>query len=222
MINDQKPDIIFFTGDMVNNIAKELEGWKDLIGSLHAPYGKFAVLGNHDYGDYVRWDSEKEKEDNMKMLLQHLEDMGFHMLLNESHQLIKDNEKIDIVGVENWGAGGFKKKGDFDKAASRVEKEQFKILLSHDPSHWEQKIINHEMPVELTLSGHTHGMQFGIEIPGWIKWSPAKFRYKYWAGVYEENNQYININRGFGFLAYPGRVGIYPEISVIQLQSETT
>ena len=222
MINDQKPDIIFFTGDMVNNIAKELEGWKDLIGSLHAPYGKFAVLGNHDYGDYVRWDSEKEKEDNMKMLLQHLKDMGFHVLLNESHKLIKDNEKIDIVGVENWGAGGFKKKGDFDQAASRVEKEQFKILLSHDPSHWEQKIINHEMPVELTLSGHTHGMQFGIEIPGWIKWSPAKFRYKYWAGVYEENNQYININRGFGFLAYPGRVGIYPEISVIQLQSETT
>ena len=119
----------------------------------------------------MRWDSEKEKEDNMKMLLQHLKDMGFHVLLNESHQLIKDNEKIDIVGVENWGAGGFKKKGDFDKAASRVEKEQFKILLSHDPSHWEQKIINHEMPVELTLSGHTHGMQFGIEIPGWIKWS---------------------------------------------------
>ena len=222
MINDQKPDIIFFTGDMVNNIAKELDDWKELIGSLHAPYGKFAVLGNHDYGDYVRWDSEKEKEDNMKMLLQHLKDMGFHVLLNESYELIKDNEKIDLIGVENWGAGGFKKKGDFDIASSKVAKEQFKILLSHDPSHWEQKIINHEMPVELTLSGHTHGMQFGIEIPGWIKWSPVKFRYKYWAGVYEENNQYININRGFGFLAYPGRVGIYPEISVIQLQSETT
>ena len=138
----------------------------------------------------------------------------------ESKPLKNDKDEIALIGVENWGAGGFKKNGDFDKASANLNESMFKILLSHDPSHWQQKIIEHPVHVDLTLSGHTHGMQFGIEIPGWIKWSPAKYRYKYWAGIYKEKNQFINVNRGFGFLAYPGRVGIYPEISLLELHSQ--
>lgn len=145
-------------------------------------------------------------------------EMGFHLLLNEHTYLEKDDQRIALVGVENWGAGGFKKAGDLNKAIAGVDKNDFKILMSHDPSHWEKEVIHHEHHVHLTLSGHTHGMQFGIEIPGWIKWSPVKWRYKYWAGVYKEMGQYINVNRGFGFIAYPGRVGIWPEITVIELK----
>ncbi len=222
MINNQKPDVILFTGDMVNNMAKEIIPWKELISSLKAPFGKYAVLGNHDYGDYIPWDSEGEKKKNMNDLLTHLREMGFHVLLNESTLIKKDSDEIALIGVENWGAGGFKKNGNFDQASKNVLDNSFKILLSHDPSHWQQKIIDHPTHVDLTLSGHTHGMQFGIEIPGWIKWSPVKYRYKYWAGVYQEKNQFINVNRGFGFLAYPGRVGIYPEISLLELHSQST
>ena len=220
MINDQRPDLILFSGDMVNNMAREILPWKDIISSLNAPFGKFAVLGNHDYGDYVPWESEFKKKENMNQLLSYLNDMGFQVLLNEAKPLKKDKDEIALIGVENWGAGGFKKNGDFDKASSNVKESMFKILLSHDPSHWQQKIIEHPIHVDLTLSGHTHGMQFGIEIPGWIKWSPAKYRYKYWAGIYKEKNQFINVNRGFGFLAYPGRVGIYPEISLLEIHSQ--
>lgn len=219
LVNAQNADVILFTGDIVNNKADELVPWKDSFSRLNAPLGKFSVLGNHDYGDYAQWPSKEAKAKNMETLFQYQKEMGFELLLNAHHFLEKDGERIALVGVENWGKGGFKKAGDLGKAVKDVASKDFKILLSHDPSHWEAEVIPHAYPFELTLSGHTHGMQFGIEIPGWIKWSPIKWRYKQWAGIYQEKNQYINVNRGFGFLGYPGRVGMWPEISVITLKS---
>ena len=218
LINEQRSDVILFTGDMVNNKASEVYPWMDLMSSLKAPQGKFSILGNHDYGDYVQWDSEEDKKKNLSDLIEAQEKMGFKVLLNNTQFLEKDGERIALVGVENWGKGGFKKAGDLNLAVSNVNSEDFKILMSHDPSHWEAQVIEHPFPFELTLSGHTHGMQFGIEIPGWFKWSPVKWRYKQWAGVYNQAKQYLNVNRGFGFLAYPGRVGIWPEITVITLK----
>ena len=219
LVNAQNADVILFTGDIVNNKADELVPWKDSFSRLNAPLGKFSVLGNHDYGDYTQWPSKEAKAKNKETLFQYQKEMGFELLLNAHHFLEKDGERIALVGVENWGKGGFKKAGDLEKAVKDVASKDFKILLSHDPSHWEAEVIPHAYPFELTLSGHTHGMQFGIEIPGWIKWSPIKWRYKQWAGIYQEKNQYINVNRGFGFLGYPGRVGMWPEISVITLKS---
>ncbi|MCG5643582.1 metallophosphoesterase [Flavobacteriaceae bacterium LSUCC0859] len=221
LINQQASDAIFFTGDMVNNKASEMEPWKEMFGSLQAADGKFSVLGNHDYGDYVAWNSEAEKEANLNRLKSIQKEMGFDLILNEHRYLEKDGQRLALVGVENWGQGGFKKAGDLNKAISGVGPEDFKILLSHDPSHWEFQVKDHPQHFHLTLSGHTHGMQFGIEIPGWIKWSPVKWRYTYWAGIYESMGQYINVNRGFGFLGYPGRVGIWPEITVITLKKAT-
>jgi len=218
LINEQKSDTIMFTGDLVNNKASEMLPWKDLFGSLRAKDGIFSVLGNHDYGDYVRWESEDAKNQNLNDLKQIQKDMGYDLLLNESRFIEKDGQRIAIVGVENWGKGGFKKAGDLRRATEDIDSEDFKILLSHDPSHWEECVITDDYHYHLTLSGHTHGMQFGIEIPGWVKWSPAKWRYKHWAGIYEQFGQYINVNRGFGFLAYPGRVGIWPEVTVITLK----
>ncbi|MDC6350195.1 metallophosphoesterase [Zeaxanthinibacter sp. PT1] len=220
LINQQQSDVIFFTGDMVNNKAEEMYPWADLFSGLSAKDGKYSVLGNHDYGDYVDWDTEEEKSENLESLKKLQRDMGFDLLLNESRYLQKGNDRLALIGVENWGRGGFKKAGDLEKAASRVGKDDFKILLSHDPSHWEDIVIKDELHYHLTLSGHTHGMQFGIEIPGLVKWSPVKWRYKYWAGIYEELGQFINVNRGFGFLGYPGRVGIWPEITVITLKKK--
>ncbi|NNF19863.1 MAG: metallophosphoesterase, partial [Flavobacteriaceae bacterium] len=220
LINQQQSDVIFFTGDMVNNKAEEMYPWADLFSGLSAKDGKYSVLGNHDYGDYVDWDTEEEKSENLESLKKLQRDMGFDLLLNESRYLQKGNDRLALIGVENWGRGGFKKAGDLDKAASKVGKDDFKILLSHDPSHWEDIVIKDELHYHLTLSGHTHGMQFGIEIPGLVKWSPVKWRYKYWAGIYEELGQFINVNRGFGFLGYPGRVGIWPEITVITLKKK--
>ncbi len=218
LINQQKSDVIFFTGDLVNNKADEMDPWIDTFKKLEAKDGKYAVLGNHDYGDYISWDSAEAKKQNMEKLKDVHKQLGFDLILNDHRALERDGSKIALVGVENWGAGGFKKAGDLQKAAAGIEKQDFKILLSHDPSHWENEVKGHEDHYHLTLSGHTHGMQFGIEIPGWIKWSPVKWRYKYWAGIYEEEGRFINVNRGFGFLAYPGRVGIWPEISVITLK----
>ncbi len=220
LINQQKSDVLLFTGDMVNNKATEMEPWKDLFSKLKAKDGKFSVLGNHDYGDYVDWNSPEEKENNLSDLKRLQKDIGFDLLLNDSRYLVKDGAKIALVGVENWGRGGFKKAGDLTKAVSNIKSDDFKILMSHDPSHWEDKVIHDDYHYHLTLSGHTHGMQFGIEIPGWVKWSPIKWRYKYWAGIYEVLGQYINVNRGFGFLGYPGRVGIWPEITVIKLKKK--
>lgn len=218
LINEQQSDVILFTGDMVNNKATELEPYVPIFSKLKAKDGLYSVLGNHDYGDYVKWSSEEAKAQNLEDLKSLQNKIGFDMLLNENCFIEKEGERIAIVGVENWGKGGFKKAGDLKKAASKVEKEDFKILMSHDPSHWDAQVVNDDYHYHLTLSGHTHGMQFGIEIPGWFKWSPVKWRYKRWAGIYEELGQYINVNRGFGYLAFPGRVGIWPEITVIELK----
>ncbi len=218
LINEQASDVILFTGDLVNNVADEMLPWKDLFGKLTAKDGMYSVLGNHDYGDYASWESEVAKAENLEKLKTIQKEMGFDLLLNESRYLEKEGDKIALVGVENWGAGGFKKAGDLKKASKNIKKDDFKILMSHDPSHWEKQVIADEYHYHLTLSGHTHGMQFGIEIPRWIKWSPVKWRYKYWAGIYKEMGQYINVNRGLGYIGYPGRVGIFPEITVIELK----
>lgn len=220
LINDQKSDVILFTGDMVNNKASEMLPWKTTFSRLKAKDGKYSVLGNHDYGDYVDWDSSAEKAKNLEDLKDIQREIGFDLLLNEHRYLERNGEKIAIVGVENWGKG-FKQKGDLKKASSQINSDDFKILMSHDPSHWDAQVVNDKYHYHLTLSGHTHGMQFGIEIPGWIKWSPVKWRYKQWAGIYEAFGQYINVNRGFGYLGYPGRVGIWPEITVIELKKGT-
>ncbi len=220
LINQQKSDVILFTGDLVNNKSNELEKWKDIFKLMEAPLGKFSILGNHDYGDYYDWKSKDEKINDFKKFMDYQENMGFKLLMNESIYLEKNEEKIAILGSENWGRG-FKKEGDLDKMVSKINKDDFKILMTHDPSHWEEKVLNHKSRFQLTLSGHTHGMQFGIEIPGLIKWSPVKWRYKQWAGIYKKDKKILNVNRGFGYLAYPGRLGIYPEISVITLRSRS-
>jgi predicted MPP superfamily phosphohydrolase len=221
LINEQDSDVILFTGDIVNNKTDELLPYVDVFNKLKAKDGLYSVLGNHDYGDYVSWDSDEAKDQNLEDLKTLQKEIGFDLLLNESRYLEKNGERIALVGVENWGAGGFKKAGDLKRAAAGIHKDDFKILMSHDPSHWEKEVIQDDYNYHLTLSGHTHGMQFGIEIPGWFKWSPVKWRYKYWAGIYEEMGQYINVNRGFGYLAFPGRVGIWPEITVIELKKGT-
>lgn len=220
LINEQKSDVLLFTGDMVNNKAEEMYPWKSTFSKLKAVDGKFSILGNHDYGDYIEWKSDDVKAANLEDLKKLQEEIGFHLLLNESMFLQKGEDRIALLGVENWGKGIFKKAGDLKKAAASVDKDDFKILMSHDPSHWEEQVIHDEYHYHLTLSGHTHGAQFGIEIPGWVKWSPVKWRYKHWAGIYKEMGQFINVNRGFGFLAYPGRVGIWPEITVITLKKK--
>lgn len=222
LVNQQKGDLILFTGDLVNNEATEMDPWKDIFGSLTAKDGVFSVLGNHDYGDYVQWENDTAKKQNLDDLKKTQKEMGWDLLLNENKTITKNGESIKLIGVENWGIGGFKKAGDLDKACEGVEASDFKILLSHDPSHWQEQVKTHPKNIELTLSGHTHGMQFGIEIPGLIKWSPVKYRYENWAGIYEELGSTLNVNRGFGYLAYPGRVGIWPEISVITLKQKTT
>ena len=217
LVNHQASDVIMFTGDLVNSKSEEMRPWKSTFAKLKATDGVFSVLGNHDYGDYTRWSSKEDKAANFQELLDIQNEMGFNLLMNESRFIEKSGERLAIIGVENWGKG-FKQKGDLNLAVAEVDPKDFKILLSHDPSHWQYEVTKAPLHYHLTLSGHTHGMQFGIEIPGIIKWSPIKWRYKYWAGIYEKAGQYINVNRGFGFLAFPGRVGIWPEISVITLK----
>jgi predicted MPP superfamily phosphohydrolase len=221
LVNEQNSDIILFTGDLVNNITAEMNPWKDLFSKLNARDGVYSVLGNHDYGDYVNWTSAEDKKQNLDDLISLQKEMGWDLLLNENRTIERNGEQIKLVGVENWGAGGFKKAGDLDKACEGVSNDEFKILMSHDPSHWQQQVKKDERHFHLTLSGHTHGMQFGIEIPGLIKWSPVKYRYENWAGIYEEFGRYINVNRGFGFIGYPGRVGIWPEVTVIELKKSS-
>lgn len=217
MIKNEKPDVIFFTGDLVNNRSEEIKDYLELFGSLEAPMGVFAILGNHDYGDYVHWESKEAKSANLEQLKKFEAGMGWQMLNNANAILEKNNERIAVIGVENWSAKArFPKHGDLKKAHAGTENIPFKILLSHDPSHWDAQVLPGYQDIDLMLAGHTHGMQFGIEIPG-IKWSPVQYAYKEWAGLYKENNQYLYVNRGFGFLGYPGRVGILPEITVITL-----
>ncbi|CAM1334203.1 metallophosphoesterase [Tenacibaculum aestuariivivum] len=217
LINEQKSDMILFTGDLVNNFAYEMDNWIDVFKQLKAPVGKYSILGNHDYGDYSKWKDPEDKIANFKAIKNLHPKIGFDLLLNENRYIEKDGQKIALVGVENWGRG-FNKAGDLKKASEGINKNDFKILMSHDPSHWESKIKKDDFNYQLTLSGHTHGLQFGIEIPGWIKWSPSQYVYKQWAGLYQEYGRYINVNRGFGYHAFPGRVGIWPEITVIELK----
>ncbi|WP_338647174.1 metallophosphoesterase [Flavobacterium sp. KS-LB2] len=218
LVNEQNSDMILFTGDIVNTDAKEMHPWIETFNRIKKhEYGKYSVLGNHDYGEYVTWPSEVAKENNFKAIKDLYGQIGFKLMLNEHTFIQKGDAKIALVGVENWGHN-FKKAGDINKAAQHVSKEDFKILMSHDPSHWEHEIQHHDKNFHLTLSGHTHGMQFGIEIPGYFKWSLAQYVYKQWAGLYENVGRYVYVNRGFGFHAYPGRVGIMPEITVIELK----
>lgn len=221
LINQQKSDLILFTGDLVNDRTTEAIPFKELLSNLKAKMGVFSVLGNHDYGDYINWDSEEEKVNNLNSMYQLHKEMGWRLLRNESVLLEKENQAIALVGVENWGTGRFKKKGDLNRAINKIDPKVFKILMSHDPSHWDAKVLPHSNQFQLTLSGHTHGMQFGVEIPGFVRWSPASWRYKQWAGLYEKDGQWLNVNRGFGYLVYPGRFGIWPEITNITLKRKT-
>lgn len=239
LINEQKSDVILFTGDIVNAVAEEMYPWIDTFKRMEAKDGLYSILGNHDYGYYAYRSQEEIDQNHRKMEKVH-KDIGFNLLLNEKKTLERNGQKLNILGVENWGASRhFPKRGSLRKAAAEVEDGEFNILLSHDPSHFDYKemeirkkekedpsvvtdepnIINFEKKIQLTLAGHTHGMQFGIEIPFLnLKWSPAKYRYPRWAGLYEEAGKYLHVNRGFGVLAFPGRVGIWPEITVIELK----
>lgn len=218
LINAQDSDLILFTGDIVNTHAKEMFPWIETFKKIKKhEFGKFSVLGNHDYGEYVDWRSANAKEENFNAIKNLYGQIDFKLLLNENVKIQKGSHQIALVGVENWGVQ-FKKAGDLNKASENLYKNDFKILMSHDPSHWEMEVKNHPKHFQLTLSGHTHGFQFGIEIPGVIKWSPVEYVYKQWAGLYENVGRYIYVNRGLGFHAYPGRVGIMPEITVIELK----
>ncbi len=220
LINSQKSDVILFTGDLVNNLANEVHNWKSLFATLQAPDGVFSIMGNHDYGDYSSWETPEAKQQNLEHLFQLQKQMGWQLLLNEHCYLERDGEKIALIGIENWGHGRFSKYGDLNKAMEGVNTEDFKILMSHDPTHWQEVVLPENKDIQLTLSGHTHGMQCGIEIPGWLKWSPSQYIYKYWGGIYEEGGKYLNVNRGFGYHAFPGRLGVWPEITVIELKTK--
>ena len=214
-INDLHPDLIFFTGDLVNNFSWELRGWDTVLKKLKAKDGKFAVLGNHDYGDYSQWASPKEKQANFNEIQQFYKKTDFTLLRNEAKFIEKTNTSLSIIGVENWGNPEFKKYGDLQKAMENVEESTFKILLSHDPTHWSEEVAHHTN-IALTLSGHTHGMQAGINFRT-KKWSPIKYKYKHWAGLYKENNQHLYVTRGLGWMGFPGRLGMRPEITLIEL-----
>ncbi len=218
LINEQKSDVIFFTGDLVNNKAEEMEPWVSVFSKLEAPMGKYSVLGNHDYGDYATWPSPEAKRANLLDLFKIHERIGFRLIKNGNLKLERKGERIELLGMENWGQG-FSQYGDFEKTLSGTNTDAFRILLSHDPSHWEGEVREHEQHIHLTLAGHTHGMQFGFELFG-FKFSPVSLRYRKWAGLYKENNRYLYVNRGFGFIGFPGRVGIWPEITVITLRKK--
>ncbi len=217
---EQKPDVILFTGDLVNNEAAETKPYIEAFKMLKAPFGVFSCLGNHDYGDYKVWESSEAKKENLSNLKNIHAECGWRLLMNENVSIEKNGQKIALLGVENWGGNlKFPKYGKLDHAHLGTESYPFKILLSHDPSHWDYQVLKESKynDIDLTLSGHTHGMQFGIEIPG-FKWSPVQYIYKNWAGLYKKGSQYLYVNRGLGFLGYPGRLGIWPEITVIELQ----
>ena len=214
LILKQDPDVVFFTGDLVNDDAKEMDDYKSIFGRVKAPMGVFSILGNHDYGDYVEWPNAEAKAENLQALKDVHGDMGWRLLLNEHLYLEQNNERIGLIGVENWGVG-FHKAGDLAKAHEGCE-APIKLLLSHDPTHWDEQVTADYNDIDVTFSGHTHGAQMGFEI-GKYKWSPITLRYKKWAGLYQLKNQYMYINRGFGFLGYPGRLGIWPEVSIIRL-----
>ncbi|HTI58544.1 metallophosphoesterase [Mucilaginibacter sp.] len=216
MAKAQKSDLFVFTGDLVNNAAWEIEPYIGHFKQLKAPFGQFSILGNHDYGDYIQWNSPEEKAANLEELKGQHTKLDYRLMLDENVELEKNGQKINLIGVQNWGRG-FIQIGDLDKALKGVDKDAFKILLSHDPTHWEEKVRYHETKIHLTLAGHTHGAQFGVETAG-LRWSPVQYRYLDWAGLAEQNGRKLYVNRGFGFLAFSGRVGIWPEITVITLK----
>ena len=216
LINEQKADLILFTGDMVNNYAHEFEPFVPLFSSIQSKDGKLSILGNHDYGDYGEWKSAEEKAENVPHLIQLQARAGFQMLRNEHRIIEKNGEKLYILGVENWGEKPFPQYGDLDKAAAGVPPEAAKILMSHDPTHFDRIVKKHPSNVQLTLSGHTHGMQFGIDLKN-VRWSPVQYRYPKWADLYESEGKLLYVNRGFGVLGYPGRVGVLPEITLLEL-----
>lgn len=217
LIMQQNPDLILFTGDLVNDRAIEMEQYMDVFNRLNAPLGVFSTLGNHDYGDYIRWESLDEKKANLERLKEVHTELGWRLLMNEHVVLQRDQQSIALLGIENWSAkGNFPKYGRLHEAYAGAEQQPFKILLSHDPSHWEGEVKSKYPDINLMLAGHTHGMQFGVEVPG-FRWSPVQYVYKQWAGLYEEGSQKLYVNRGFGFIGYPGRVGILPEITLIEL-----
>ncbi len=217
LINAQQADLVLFTGDLVNNKSSEMYGFIDIFKQIRAKYGVYSIMGNHDYGDYNNWSSDGEKNENLEELKRIHKACGWQLLLDQNVRIEKDGESIGLIGVENISAS-FRSYGSLQKAYQGIEKEPFKILMSHDPSHWNKEVTTQFRDIDLTLSGHTHGFQFGIEIPG-FKWSPAKFIYKQWAGLYQEGQQFIYVNRGFGFLGYPGRIGILPEITMLELKA---
>lgn len=217
-INDLKPNLIFFTGDLVNNYAWELRGWENVLGKLSAKIGKYSILGNHDYGDYSQWKSLTDKATNFKEIKDFYKKINFKLLLNQSEVIKINEDKIAIIGVENWGKPPFKQYGNLQKSLKNTKNIPFQILLSHDPSHWTKEVLN-KTTIALTLSGHTHGMQAGINLKN-KKWSPIKYKYQHWAGLYQENNQYLHVNRGLGWLGFPGRLGMRPEITLIILSKK--
>ncbi len=220
MINAEKPDLVFFTGDLVNNVATEMEPYVDIFDKIEAKYGVYSVLGNHDYGDYERWPSPEAKVENLERLKNTHKRLGWDLLLNEHRHIDINGERVAVIGVENYSMQlRFPKYGDLEKACENCGPAALKLLLSHDPSHWEGQVIKDQPDIDITFSGHTHGMQFGVEIPGWVRWSPIQYVYKQWAGLYQKGEQYLYVNRGLGFLGYPGRVGILPEIAVLELKS---
>jgi predicted MPP superfamily phosphohydrolase len=219
LMKKQNADIILFTGDLVNIFADEIEPYTGMLGSLSAPYGKYSILGNHDYGHYYKWPSEEARTANMNRLYDYHSSMGFRLLRNECVEIRKGNDSILLAGVENWGKPPFDQYGDLDKTFRNHPDGQFIVLMSHDPSHWDRQVLGFNKYIHLTLSGHTHGMQLGIEA-GKFKWSPVKLIYPNWAGLYDNNGKYLYVNRGFGFIGFPGRVGIWPEITVIELKKK--
>jgi len=220
MVMEQQPDLILFTGDLVNNLASEMDDYWPLFAQLKAPLGVFSITGNHDYADYVQWESLEQKRANFEKLKAVHAQMGWQLLMNQHVVITRNQSSIGIIGIENWSAKSrFPKYGNFKKAFAGAAEIPFSILLSHDPSHWRAEILEQYPTVALTLSGHTHGMQFGFEIPG-LQWSPVQYVYNEWAGLYKHAKQALYVNRGFGFIGYPGRVGILPEITVIELFSK--
>ncbi len=216
MLLREKPDMVFFTGDLVNNESDEFDEYFDVFKKVQAPLGVYSILGNHDYGDYRYWPSNWKKQQNLEKLVAAQKQMGWDILLNENRSIKVNNEEIGIIGVENWGAGRFAKYGDLKRAYEGMEHLPVKLLLSHDPSHWDAQVRPDFPDIDVTFSGHTHGFQFGIEM-GDFKWSPSQYIYKQWADLYQEGNQYIYVNRGFGYLGFPGRIGILPEITILEL-----
>ncbi len=218
MVNAEQADLVFFTGDLVNNETKEAYTYGEMFSTIKGKMGVYSILGNHDYGDYVKWDSAEAKKENLDNLVKHHHNLGWHLLRNEHVVLNKGESKLAIMGVENWGnKGRFQKFGNVDLAKRGVPEDAVKLMLSHDPSHFDDIISTQHNDIDVTFSGHTHGMQFGIEI-GKFKWSPSQYIYPHWAGLYEVNGTRLYVNRGFGFLGYPGRVGILPEITVFELK----